>query len=247
MKFVYMVMEAAKMTIKSLFFLISAIGLALTFAACDEERESRTETRTVEAGGAEAVEVDVRMGAGELRLQGGASALMEGRFDTNYPRWIPEVDYRVRDRKGELTVRQRRSTGIHFGHRRNDWTVRLNGGLTTGLKVRLGAGESRLDLKGMALESLDIQMGVGELDLDLGGPRTKALRARIEGGVGSGTVRLPKDIGVRVEVNGGIGSVNARGFDKRGHTYTNEAYGRTPASIDLSIDAGIGSIDLRLE
>ena len=235
------------MTIKSMFFLIGAIGLALTFTACDEDREPRTETRTVEAGGAETVEVDVRMGAGGLRLQGGASALMEGRFETDHARWIPEVDYRVLDRKGELTVRQRRSTGIHFGHRRNDWTVSLNGGLITRLKVNLGAGESRLDLRGMALESLNVEMGVGELDLDLSGPRAKPLRARIEGGVGSGTVRLPRDIGVRVEVNGGIGSVDAHGFEKSGHTYTNEVYGKTPASIDMSIDAGIGSIDLRLE
>lgn len=235
------------MMIKTFPFLIITIGLALAFAACDEGRKSRTETRTVEAGGAEVVEVDVRMGAGELQLQGGASALMEGRFDTDYPRWIPEVDYRVHDRKGELTVRQKRSTGIHLGHRRNEWTVSLNGGLITDLKVRLGAGQSRLDLRGMALEALDIQMGVGEVDLDLGGLRTKALRARIEGGVGSGTIRLPKDIGVRVEVDGGIGSVDAHGFDKKGHTYTNEAYGRTQASIDLSIHAGIGSVDLRLE
>ena len=235
------------MTIKSMFFLIIAIGLALAFSACDEHGESRTETRTIEAGEAEAVEVDVRMGAGELRLQGGASALMEGRFETNHPHWIPEVDYRVRDRKGELTIRQKRSTGIHLGHTRNEWTVSLNGGLTTGLKVRLGAGQSRLNLRGMAIESLEIQMGVGELDLDLSGPRTKSLSARIDGGVGSGTVRLPRDIGVRVEVDGGIGSVDAHGFNKRGHTYTNEAYGRTPASIDLSIDAGIGSIDLILK
>ena len=227
--------------------LIITIGLALAFSACDEHRESRTETRTIEAGGAEAVEVDIRMGAGELRLQGGASALMDGRFETNYPRWIPEVDYRVRDRKGELTVRQRRSTGIHFGHTRNEWTINLNGSLTTGLKVRLGAGQSRLDLRGMAIESLEINMGVGEVDLDLGGPRTKSLSARIDGGVGSGTIRLPRDIGVRVEIDGGIGSVDAHGFDKRGHAYTNEAYGRTPASIDLSIHAGIGSIDLILE
>ena len=235
------------MTTKSIPFLIITIGLALAISACDEHRESQTETRTVEAGGAEAVDVDVRMGAGELRLQGGASALMEGRFETNYPRWIPEVDYRVRDRKGELTVRQRRSTGIHFGHTRNEWTINLNGGLTTGLKVRLGAGQSRLDLRGMAIESLEIKMGVGEVDLNLGGHWTKSLSARIDGGVGSGTIRLPRDIGVRVEVDGGIGSVDAHGFDKRGHTYTNDAYGRTPASIDLSIHAGIGSIDLRLE
>jgi len=235
------------MRIKFLFILIAAIGLALTFVACEENRETRTETRIVEAGGAEAVEVDLRMGAGELRLHGGASALMEGRFETNYEPWIPEVNYAVHERRGELTVRQRRSTGLHLGHKTNDWTVGLNGGLTTGLKVRLGAGESRIDVRGMALDSLDIQMGVGELDLDLGGPRAKALRARIEGGVGSGTIRLPRDIGVRIEVNGGLGSINAHGFDKRGHTYTNEAYGRTPVSIDVKVEAGIGSIDLKLE
>jgi len=235
------------MTAKSIFFLITAIGLGLTFVACDEHRESRTETRIVEAGGAEAVEVDVRMGAGELRLHGGASALMEGQFETNHPRLIPDVDYRVRDRKGELTVRQRKSTGIHLGHRHNEWTISLNSGLTTGLRIHLGAGESRLDLRELALDSLDIEMGVGELDLDLGGPRTKTLKARIEGGVGSGTLRLPREIGVRVEVNGGLGSVDAHGFNKKGHFYTNEAYGRTPASLDVRIDAGIGSIDLRLE
>lgn len=235
------------MRIKFPFILIAAIIFALTFAACEETRETRTETRVVEAGGAEAVEVDLRMGAGELRLHGGATALMEGRFETNYEPWIPEVNYAVHERRGELTVRQRRSPGLHLGRKTNDWTVGLNGGLTTGLKVRLGAGESRIDVRGMALESLDIQMGVGELDLDLGGPRTKALRARIEGGVGSGTIRLPRDIGVRVEVDGGLGSINAHGFGKKGHTYTNEAYGQTQASIDVKVEAGIGSIDLKLE
>jgi hypothetical protein len=47
-------------------------------------------------------------------------------------------------------------------------------------------------------------------------------------------------------VDGGIGSVRAPGFAKNGHEYTNEVYGKTSAAIELSIHAGIGSIDLRL-
>jgi hypothetical protein len=47
-----------------------------------------------------------------------------------------------------------------------------------------------------------------------------------------------------VEVEGGIGSVDASFLNKNGNIYTNDAYGKTPVSLDIRIEAGIGSIDL---
>ena len=89
-------------------------------------------------------------------------------------------------------------------------------------------------------------MGVGALRADLTGERARSLDVTIDGGIGEAKLELPKDIGVRVEVDGGLGSVDAPGFSKAGHVYTNEAWGRTAITINVSIDAGIGSVNLKL-
>ena len=233
------------MNTKSAARAVAAAGLILTFAACGHVRETRTESRTVDAEGAASASVSLRMGAGELRLAGGATALMEGDFTTNVERWLPEVDYRVAGGRGELKVHQPRGRSLFFGTRKNSWDVRLSGGLPVDLKVKLGAGENRLDLRGVDVGSLDVDMGVGELRLDLTGPRARDIRVRIDGGVGSAVIRLPRDVGVQVDVDGGIGSVSAHGFRKEGGRYVNDAYGRAAVSVRMEVDAGIGSIDLR--
>jgi hypothetical protein len=226
---------------------IAAAGLVLAFAACEEERATRTESRTVDAGGATGAEVSLHMGAGELRLSGGAAALMEGRFTTNIHRWIPSVDYSVTGGRGRLAIRQKRGRSLFFGHRRNDWDIKLNDAMPIDLRVSLGAGESRLDLRGLNVGSLSVHMGVGEARLDLSGERARDLEVTIEGGVGSGRIILPRTIGVRARIEGGIGSVDAHGLIRDGHVYTNEAYGKSPITLNIKIDAGIGSIDLRTE
>lgn len=235
------------MKIRNMAIILAAAGFGLIFAACDEGREARTETRVVDAGDAVSASVLVRMGAGELRISGGAASLLEAEFTTNRERWVPELDYRVLGGRGRLEVRQRKGRRIFLGNIRNEWDLRLAGALPLALEVKLGAGESRLDLSGVNLEALDVDMGVGELNLDLTGPRTRDLEVRIDGGIGSATIRLPRDVGIRVDVDGGIGSVSAHGFIKDGHRYVNEAFGKTAAAIRMKVDAGIGSIDLRTE
>jgi hypothetical protein len=235
------------MKIRNMALVLAAAGFVMMFSTCEEARETRTETRTIDAEGALSASVSVHMGAGELRLSGGAASLMEAEFTTNVKHWVPETDYRVVGGKGELTVRQRKGRSFFFGHRRNDWDIRLTETLPIGLDIKLGAGESRLDLRGVDLASLEVNMGVGELNLDLSGRRTKDLKVRIHGGVGSARIMLPRDVGVQIEVDGGIGSVSAHGLVKEGHRYTNGAFGKTPAAIRMEVDAGIGSIELREE
>jgi hypothetical protein len=228
-------------------WIIAACILALTFSGCEEIGDITTDTKTVEAGGAEAVDVSLKMGAGELRVSGGAQALMEAEFTYRTRRRPPEVDYHVSGGRGVLTVRNRRSGGPNFGSSKNEWDIRLTGRIPLKLDVDLGAGESRLDLSDIDLRSLTIDMGVGEMKLDLRRSYEQDLDVSIDGGVGSGTIYLPGNVGVRVRVDGGIGSVHAPGFAKSGHVYTNDAYGKSPVTIDVSVDAGIGSIDLRLD
>jgi hypothetical protein len=221
--------------------------LALTVSGCEDMGDLTTSTQSVEAAGAESVEVNLKMGAGEMRVSGGAQALMEAEFTYRSRRRPPEVDYYVSGGRGVLTVRHRRSGGPFFGSSKNEWDVRLNGRIPLKLEVDLGAGESRLDLSELDLRALTIDMGVGEMKLDLRGRYAQDLDVSIDGGIGSGTIYLPGDAGVRVRVDGGIGSVHAPDFSKNGHFYTNDAYGKAPLTIDVSVDAGIGSIDLRLD
>ncbi len=227
---------------------LAAAGFVLAAAAiaCEPTGETREETRTIDAGGAKTAQVDLRMGAGTLRIEGGSASLMEASFRFNRRRLQPTIDYGVSGERGFLRIEQRRSTGISFGHTENDWNVRL-GAVPMDIRMRLGAGESRLDLRRLDVSSVRIDMGVGDVKMDLSGPRTRNLDVSIHGGVGSADILLPADIGVRARVDGGIGSVTAHGLSKRGNVYTNDAFGRSPVTLELEVDAGIGSLDLRVE
>lgn len=227
---------------------MAILTVAWLAAACDEPGNLQTDTQTVAAGGAERVDVNLEMGAGELRLTSAKQdALLDATFRYNRPRLKPEVDYHVAGSTGLLRVGRRHHDGFSFGHVRNEWDLRLGQSLPVDIRVNLGAGESKLDLRGLQISGVDIDMGVGEMTLDLQGPHARSFDVKINGGVGSGRIYLPADVGVRARVQGGIGSVDVHGLSKQGRVYTNDAYGKSPVTIDVDINAGIGSLDLRVE
>jgi len=234
------------MKIRPLAGLFLTAALVFPFVACDEERAVRTESQTVPVGEARSARISLRMGAGEVRLEGGAANLMEAEFRFNRDSLRPRVDYRVFGGRGELEVRPGRRTAF-FGNIRNEWDLRFGGGIPVELNLKLGAGESVLDCSRLDLERLTVDMGVGEMHLDLRGPRSKSIDVSIEGGIGSASVRLPGDVGVRVRVDGGLGSISARGLVKRDGAYVNDAYGKSAVTIDLRVKAGIGSVDLEAD
>jgi N-terminal domain of toast_rack, DUF2154 len=222
-------------------------GLALLVAGCGERGELITEHKIVASEGARSLNASLKMNAGELRLSGGARELMEARFVHRGRYRAPDIKYDVSGGKGFLTLKQQRSGFFNFGNSRNEWDIKLSSAIPADLDISLGAGKNTLDLEEVDIRSLDIDVGVGEVLLDLRGKRNQNVDVSIDGGIGSATIRLPGDIGVRAKVDGGIGSVEAPGFTKSGHVYTNEAYGKSPVTVDIKVDAGIGSIRFRLD
>jgi len=55
---------------------------------------------------------------------------------------------------------------------------------------------------------------------------------------------LPKNVGVTVSAQGGIGSVSAHDFKRDGDDYVNDVYGKTPATIRVRVQGGVGQITL---
>jgi hypothetical protein len=220
---------------------------ATLLAACGQAGERQTVTETVALAAADDAAVELRMGAGNLMVSGGAATLMEGTFTFSVKEWEPEVTYEVTGGTGQLLVAQPALANIGTSaDAENSWNVQLNDGVPMTLDVGLGAGESNLDLSGLNLQAVELQTGAGAVELDLGGAFEEPVDVAIRGGVGKLTVLLPTDVGVLVNVDQGIGAVNTEGLSNDGAALVNEAYRTSGATLTLDIEAGIGEINLEV-
>jgi len=202
----------------------------------------RTETRSIPLDQSEEVRVDLKMGAGELRVRGGADGLMDGRFTYNRLRLRPVISYDASGFRGHLAVEEPGHVG--GSTHKYLWDLSFNDHKPLDLNVKCGAGESRLDLEDLTLRRVDIEMGVGELRMDLRGEPKQDYSVHIHGGIGEATVYLPQNVGIEADVKGGIGDIQTAGLQKRNGRYVNDAYGRVTTTVHLDIEGGIGSIHL---
>ncbi|MFY9802203.1 MAG: toast rack family protein [Candidatus Acidiferrales bacterium] len=207
------------------------------------------ETQAIPLQGAQSVTANIEIPAGSLDLSAGAAAAQLLDVDFNYHQadGRPHIDYSVANGRGDLNITQENDQHLRLAAARNDWRLRLADNVPLDLHVRMGAGESNLSLRGLNVTNLDVNIGAGHLKLDLTGPRKTNLNVVIHGGVGAATIRLPRDVGVRVHASGGIGAVDSGGLSHDGDDYVNAMLGKTPATIDVSIEGGVGAINLQLE
>jgi hypothetical protein len=205
------------------------------------------EAKSVDLKNAQSARAQLKMGAGELNITGGADQLMEGEFSYNVSEWKPKVSYDVSGKKGELTVKQGSAEGGNLsGGARNEWDISMNDELPTDLVVQMGAGESVLDLDSLTLTGVDLQMGAGKTTVDLTGDYAKSFDASIQGGVGEATVLLPSDVGVKAKAEGGLGKINAKGLKTVGDSYVNDAYGESDVNLSVEVQGGVGQINLKV-
>jgi hypothetical protein len=228
-------------------FVVLLISAAVFLSSCGNQEvgELQRESQLVDLENAQSVRAELRMGAGELNLTGGADALLEADFTYNVADWKPEVNYEVSGDEGELNVEQ--GDGVRVGgDARNEWDLRFNDDVPIDLRVEMGAGESGLDLDSLTLTGLDLTMGAGETTVDLTGDYDRDLNVSIEGGVGEATVRLPGQVGVRVNAEGGLGKINAEDLQREGEAYVNDAYGDSDVTLNVDVRGGVGRIKLEV-
>jgi hypothetical protein len=204
------------------------------------------DSRSVDLKGAKSVQVQIEMGAGEVVMRGGAAQLRDADFRFRARDGKPEVQYDVTGSRGTLNVRQPSHHSIG-NNDKNHWELRLNEDVPLDISVKMGAGEGRLELGNTTLHNLDVEVGAGEMKVDLTGHPRGNMDVRVRGGVGEATIRLPKRARLDIEAHGGIGEISARGLDKRGDRWVNEPSGEADATIHVSVNGGIGQINLICE
>ncbi|MCA9874087.1 MAG: hypothetical protein KC441_10545 [Anaerolineales bacterium] len=235
-----------------LFVGVTAV-LLLTITGCIgtfDVGPTQTESQSIELGDADTAQATIKMGVGELSINGGAANLMDGEFTYNIEQWKPEVSYEIRRGEGQLEVSQPEVTDIN-GIPNNDinykWDLRFANDVPMTMAVDLGAGKSDLVLGDIFLTDLNINVGVGETNIDLTGDWRESANINVKGGVGSTTLKLPQNVGVRVNTNTGLGSVDVYGLIRNGDVYTNDLYGQSDVELEISVSGGVGAIRIESE
>jgi hypothetical protein len=223
---------------------------ALLLAGCGSRARVgalQTESQSVELGDAKSVRVEIDLGAGELKVTGGAEKLLEADFTYNVAKLKPEVKYT----NGTLVVWQPDGKGLSdlrgITDYRNEWGLRLNDEVPMDLRVDVGGGTSDLQLAGLSLTRLDITLGAGIYMVDLSGDWTRDLDVSIDAGAANVSVRLPRDVGVRVNVEDGPHTIESTGLTQDGNVYTNAAYGVSEVTVQVSLETGIGQVFLEVD
>ena len=228
-------------------FRILAVALtAASLISCGwDERAVTGPTREdpieIGADNVERANVELNMAAGELKLRGGASKILEGRFEYNVDAWKPLVKSSINGSHAIITVRQPEHVRMH-GNARYVWDLQLNDRLLLDLALHCGAGQARMNLGSLALRHIEVHMGAGQVDLDLRGKPAHDYDVKISGGVGQANVLLPQDVGIWAEAHGGIGSINVTGLDKHGDHWENDLYDKAKVNVRVEVNGGIGEI-----
>ena len=226
------------------------LALAVLLTACNQRDlagEMHTDTKSVPLDKSELTRVELNMHAGELRISGGATELMQAEFNYNVDSWKPQVEYRSTGTRSDLQIIQPPGVHIASPNGKNRWEVRLNEGAPMDVIAKLGAGEANLELGSLNLRTLEIEIGVGEVRVDLRGMPKRSYDVRISGGVGQATVYLPASVGINATAAGGLGEINVSGLEQRNGRWINPRAEGSPITIRLDAKGGIGEIQLIAE
>ena len=125
--------------------------------------------KNLQAGEAKSVRVDLKMHTGDLNVQGGAQDLLNAKFASNVPGWMPTVSYSVDNGVGLLSIQQPDSPKYVLGETQDQWDLKLKKDLPIDLQARVASGNMDLQLGEMDLTRLDASSSNGNLTLNLPG------------------------------------------------------------------------------
>lgn len=153
--------------------------------------------------------------------------------------------YNVVGSEGRLALKEEGATWMFWGPAENRWDLRLNPQVPLALNIHGGVGRATLDFSALTVSSLMLNSGVGTVDITT--PKSGVTTVSVDGGVGSTSVVIPAGVAARIRVSGGLGSirVDESRFPRFGTVYQSADYASASNKIDMEVDGGVGSINIR--
>lgn len=220
------------------------LGVAMLWSVLAGEEAVAGEEMAIPLAGAFAARVQLRHGAGRLRVNGGASPgmLLEGSFRGG-------LDYRTQRRDDELLV-EVFPRGLPFvlapwnwGRDGLRWSFTLNDQISLSLSLETGASDVRLDLTTLSVRELRLSTGASSVSIKLPASAGQT-DVRVEAGAASVSLEVPADVAARVHTEGILASVDIdqTRFPQADRVYQSPGYHAADNKVDIKVEAGIGSL-----
>ncbi|MCD4691163.1 toast rack family protein [bacterium] len=206
--------------------------------------DMQTDLFSVPVNGSDNASIEINLGVGELRIEGGATAVCSGELRYNVVEWKPVVENRTEGGSTVVRITQpslgRRTIGSKA---RSSWTLAISDEIPMELRIDVGVGESHIDISDAMVQKINVDTGVGEVVIDVTNVR-QDLAIDVDSGVGSVTIHVPGDIGIHVKCDRGIGSFEHSGLTRTTNGYVNAAYGQSASEITIRVDSGVGDVHI---
>ncbi|EKN71217.1 toast rack family protein [Schinkia azotoformans] len=236
---------------KRAFFVMVTILSILLLVSCSGAQigNLQSEKSSINIQNEKALDVSIRLGAGDLTLSGNTAKAAEVDFSYNVEELKPVIDYKIAEGEGQLSIIQSNMNkpmgnleGLEY-----KGNVVLNNNLPIILYVKTGAGENLLDLSAVQLQNAEIYTGVGQTTINFAGDYKKDFEASIESGVGNTEIIVPKNVGVKVLIENGIGKVETEGLKSVDNDqYVNDSYEKAKIKTNIKIKMGVGDLKIKV-
>jgi hypothetical protein len=222
--------------------LIIALGIWLIVGFFARNRPIEGEKVSIPLESATSAFIKLDHGAGRLTLHSGAGSneIINGTFGNG-------INYKshLDGNRIEVKLRTPHQFWAWWPGESLDWDIRLNRDIPMNLKIDSGASASTMDLSGLKITDLDIDTGASSTDLTL--PATaENMHVDIDTGASSLKVNIPAGVAASIRIKSGITAlnVNSRFPCVESGLYQSNDYSSSINRVDMTINAGVGSIDI---
>ena len=208
------------------------------------------EESSVDLGDAKNASIAVKYGAGRLRLDASADEgkLVSGTFANGLDARVKEVD------SGMDVVLQPPSRafpdvlfpGNWMTGKGLSWDCGLSKEIPLNLVLETGAAEVSLDFTDLQIKELVLKTGASSTEVKLPA-KAGTTHFKVEAGMASLVILVPEGVAARLETHIGLASVSVdqNRFPKQGGVYQSADFETADNKIDIRIETGMASIEIR--
>lgn len=191
--------------------------------------------------------IRINHGAGRLRIHSMSNPedLIEGDFQGG-------VEYDTSRHGDEMDVSLRVPSNFLFfapwfwGRGGMDWSFGINNTVALSLSLNTGAADAELDLRDLHVNEVRLQTGASSTVMMLPANAGQT-NVSVEAGAASVRLVIPDGVAARIRNRSGLSSlsVDRSRFQRKGDVYQSEDYDSATNRVDVNIQTGVGSVEVR--